>query len=455
MSADRALKLQKHMFDRLSVTEVAVVNNPEYIYSPVEIYPLAPKITRPVGGLCAIVKDMDGTTTTTEPLCIYSQEHMLRKISGKMEKGQWEGLDNAIDYLHIIGNSTTKHIEYLVNKYNTIIDNDRLREAYFEALLWTLTFGRDMSRKSEVKQNLISLNIKEVLEDSILMSFLKNGQHKEECIYYHSCQLSEKYKRKFNCHSFGNRIRVAVDIYYAIYHSILMAIDRGEGRDITEKFYRSSKKRLIKPMPGVAILSLLTKGLLHGESADYIYNLLIQELAEKGGILQEEIITREQFIILIDYFTQNTLKIAVVTSSMAYEADIVLREAFRGIREQINKWNIHENIKRKYILAFDNYKDLYDVVITASDSSEIRLKPHRDLYSIALHQLGINKEDYRKCIGFEDSESGCISIRAAGIGLCIALPFTNTQGHDFNAASYVLHGGLPEFILKNKCMVKI
>lgn len=454
-TADDAVKLQKYLFNELSVVEVAVVNNPDYIYSPIEIYPLAPKIAGPVESLCAIVKDMDGTITTTEPLCLYSQEQVLRRISGKMGKEQWKGLDNKIDYLHIIGNSTTKHIEYLINKYYSMIDDDRLRESYFEALLWTLAFGKDPGRKSEIKQNLMSLNIKEVLEDSILKGILKDREYKEEYIYCHSRQLSERYKGKFNCHGFGNRIRIAMDIYYTVYHSILASIYRGEGSDMANKLLKNSEERLVKPMPGVAVLLLLTKGLLHGEDADYIYEMLAQELSGEGSPLYEGIISREQFIGLINHFNKNTLKIAVVTSSIAYEADIILTEVFRVIREQIQTWGIPESTKRKYILAFENYKGLYDVVVTASDSNEIRLKPHRDLYSIALHRLGINKEDYKRCIGFEDSESGCISIRAAGIGLCIALPFTDTQGHDFNAASHILHWGLPEFILKNKCMVKI
>ena len=52
--------------------EFAVVANPAYIHPPYELYPLAPRITPPVARLAAVVCDMDGTTTTTEPLCLHS-----------------------------------------------------------------------------------------------------------------------------------------------------------------------------------------------------------------------------------------------------------------------------------------------------------------------------------------------------------------------------------------------
>jgi hypothetical protein len=60
--------------------EYAVVKNPGYIHPEYELYPLAPKIKKPVGALTASVMDMDGTTTTTEALCIHSLEFMIRKL---------------------------------------------------------------------------------------------------------------------------------------------------------------------------------------------------------------------------------------------------------------------------------------------------------------------------------------------------------------------------------------
>ena len=91
--------------------------------------------------------------------------------------------------------------------------------------------------------------------------------------------------------------------------------------------------------------------------------------------------------------------------------------------------------------------------MTASDSSEIRLKPHRDLYSLALHGMGVPPDQYDRVAGFEDSESGVIAIRAAGVGCCVALPFTQSAGHDFAAAVHVLKGQFPEVILNHRCFL--
>jgi beta-phosphoglucomutase-like phosphatase (HAD superfamily) len=91
----------------------------------------------------------------------------------------------------------------------------------------------------------------------------------------------------------------------------------------------------------------------------------------------------------------------------------------------------------------------YDAILTASDSSEIRLKPHRDLYSIALHRLGLSPDDFDAVLGLEDSESGLIAIRGAGIGLAVAVPFAQTRGHDLAAAAKINHGGLPELMFED------
>jgi beta-phosphoglucomutase-like phosphatase (HAD superfamily) len=96
---------------------------------------------------------------------------------------------------------------------------------------------------------------------------------------------------------------------------------------------------------------------------------------------------------------------------------------------------------------FSDPARFYDAFVTASDSSEIRLKPHRDLYSIALHTLGVPPERFHRVAGFEDSESGVIAIRAAGIPLCCALPFAMTAKHGFEAATWICPGGMPEVMV--------
>ncbi|HSL89263.1 MAG TPA: hypothetical protein VK870_08175, partial [Ignavibacteriaceae bacterium] len=132
-----------------------------------------------------------------------------------------------------------------------------------------------------------------------------------------------------------------------------------------------------------------------------------------------------------------------------YEADIVLREVFKIIYTKLDKMISESDEKTKLLKRFNNYRNYYDAIVTASDSNEIRLKPHRDLYSIALYKLNVPREKFTQVVGFEDSESGTIAIRAAGIGLSIAVPFAETSGHNLKAATYICKSGLPEVILKH------
>ena len=64
--------------------------------------------------------------------------------------------------------------------------------------------------------------------------------------------------------------------------------------------------------------------------------------------------------------------------------------------------------------------------------------------------MGIPPKRFAQVAGFEDSESGTIAIRAAGIGMCCALPFAMTQDHPFDAATHKCVGGIPEVILREK-----
>jgi len=157
---------------------------------------------------------------------------------------------------------------------------------------------------------------------------------------------------------------------------------------------------------------------------------------------------KRQLLHLSQVFAKKPVKIAVVTSSIFYEANIVLAEVFRVLYREVEDWPVSLRLRKKIRSGFENYKTFYDGCITATDSSEIRLKPHRDLYSMALYQLGISKNDFDEVIGFEDSESGTIAIRAAGIGLCMAVPFSETSHHDFRAATHILPGGVAEAVLK-------
>ena len=131
-----------------------------------------------------------------------------------------------------------------------------------------------------------------------------------------------------------------------------------------------------------------------------------------------------------------------------------MNELFKVISLEIDSWQIPSERKSFLKNKFSRYTNIYDAFITADNSSEIRLKPHRDLYSLALYQLGIPKNKFDQVIGLEDSESGVTAIRSAGIGICVAVPFAKTSGHDLSAATYVLQGGLPELLLYHNLFIK-
>lgn len=424
--------------DKLS-DEFVLIENPDFVHPEYEIIPLAKKVYHPEK-LIAAVMDMDGTTTTTEELCIESLEFMIRKMSGLISNEQWNGLDEN-DYPNIIGNSTTKHIEYLINKYFHLIDKEIAIKSFVEAIRWTLVIGKSEQRKKEVQELLKSFGFGE--EDLSLISM--NDESMEQS--YDFTKIKNLITSKINLDDFSNLVKIGIEIYYYHYHQYLI--------NLSENYNLTSSKKLIEPLPGVAIFLSLIKGLL-GDEAENLTEKLIDDFKRKNPETKESFQIEKVKVILKNlgiYFEKNPLKIAVVTSSIFYEAHIVLSEVFNQMKSEILSWDITDERKLKIIEKFSSYQNFYDVVVTATDAYEFRLKPHRDLYSIALYRLGISKDDFDKVIGFEDSQSGTIAIRAAGIGCCIAVPFPKSRTHNLNAASYILLNGLPEFILKHNCLI--
>jgi len=431
--------------------EFAVVKNPGYIHPEYELYPLAPKIKKPVEALTASVMDMDGTTTTTEALCIHSLEFIIRKLSGRMIKQQWKGLDSVKDYPHIIGNSTTKHVEYLIEKYQKTFIHDQIIKSFLYAAGWTIIYGKDAKRKDEVIQNLKDFNCSALLKDQKLIklnpSSLPDDDDEVQICDYLFSQFSVQFKKS----DFNSLVRIGIDVYYQRYHEILERIKLGEGKFIADNLFGDPEKHLIEAMPGIEIFLPMIKGLITSNEDIYFDQLLIDYEIKSGKKFPKKNIDKKRstFKKLCNYFINDPLKVAVVTSSIFYEADVVLREVFKIIYAKLDKMIPVVDDKIKILNNFKDYRNYYDAVITASDSNEIRLKPHRDLYSIALYKLNIPREKFTQVVGFEDSESGTIAIRAAGIGLSIAVPFAETSGHNLKAATYICKGGLPEVILKH------
>ena len=87
---------------------------------------------------------------------------------------------------------------------------------------------------------------------------------------------------------------------------------------------------------------------------------------------------------------------------------------------------------------------------------EIHRKMHdcaRFVANKAVNGEKITPDEYDRVIGFEDSESGVIAIRAAGVGCCVALPFAQSAGHDLSAAVHVLTGQIPEALLNHNAFL--
>lgn len=434
--------------------EFVVINNPDYVHPDYEIYPMAKKVRHVKGIIPAFVMDMDGTTTTTELLCLHSLEYMIRLFSGRMRKNDWQGLDHVNDYPHIIGNSTTKHVEYLVNKYQNTFIIENLREAFIKAALWTLIHGRDEKRKEEVTNNVINLKLGAMLDDN---RFLKMKQNPCEVTSETLRSFIENYGGSFDTSSSGCLVRAGIDVYYQRYHEILERIKNGEGGMVASEVFQAPGKHLIEPMPGVLAFLSLVKGWIKETDIEYFIPQLLRDYYLRTGKIfpeasQEEV--KQSLRHLARIYTKSPARLALVTSSIFYEADIVMRELMAMLQSQIKSVSMPQPLKSSLMERFSDYRNVYDAFITASDSSEIRLKPHRDLYSIALHKLHIPKDKFNNVAGFEDSESGTIAIRTAGIGLCVALPFAQTKEHNLSSASYVCEGGLPEVLLNHKLFIQ-
>ncbi len=429
--------------------EFALIPNPDYIHPRYEVVPLAPKLAASAGPLVAVVMDMDGTTTTTEELCIHSLEFMVRKISGRMTPAAWVGLDHTLDYPNIIGNSTTKHVEYLITKYRALINPVQLRRSYFYSALWTIVLGQDEQRRAEVKNSLANLGCSDMLSDPQLHQLERTKVFTPDTSDEIVDRFLVKYGEGFRTETVTAIVRAGIDIYYQIYHDILIDMMNGKSDELALKFLGSADRHLIEPMPGIGVALALMKGWLGADAAG-VFETLVAELVNKTGVTYDGTTldaARENFVSLGRYFALHPLKISVVTSSIRYEADIIMGEVCHVIQQQIGTWTIPEETRTMLRRKFSSYRNVYDGFVTANDSSEIRLKPHRDLYSVALHALGIPKEQFCRVAGFEDSESGTFAIRAAGIGLCVAVPFEQSKGHNLTAASHILPGGVPEAII--------
>ncbi|MFA7692835.1 MAG: hypothetical protein WCX86_08050 [Candidatus Hydrogenedentales bacterium] len=421
-----------------------LLKNPPYVFPPYEICPLAPASTILEEGMEAAVMDMDGTTTTTEALCIESLATMVSCMCGKGKAGAFSILSPERDYPHIIGNSTTLHVKYLVTTYGGDISAEGLCRHFIRAAAWNISCGIDPLRAEETRTSLITQGLGEL---SACEDFQQLGHamaHSDNATIETLLDtLTSRWQPRLVMNTLSDLVRIGIEIYYQHYHELLKQFDKNDADHETSQ-------ELIKPMPGIGIALAMMKGLLGeetGKLSDRIRALLPESASTDPTEIQRGLAC---LLPLGRYFQKHPVKLALVTSSIAAEAKIVLKEVFQVIRREIKEWEVSEALRESLHHTFADPATFYDARITADDSSEIRLKPHRDLYSIALHTLGIPPDRFHRVAGFEDSESGVTAIRTAGISLSCAVPFAMTADHGFDAATVVCTGGMPEVILKKR-----
>ncbi len=423
------------------------IPNPSYVFPPYEICPIAALLVAFDRPPVAAVMDMDGTTTTTETLCLHSLEHAVRKAMGPGGT-DWPGLDPQRDFPNVIGNSTTKHVEYLVDAYGARFDTRALGEAFLKAADWTIRHSRDEQRRRQVQINLRQLGAGVAEADSNAHHLAgietESGAGGRTVSETEMDSLARKLERS------DLQVQACIDIYYQRYHEILAAIEAGDRKFLAAIPGVDADRPLIEPMPGVAVTLALLSGDLGGEAGELASQLVTTDSTDTTNGDPESVSTLSR---LGQFFRKHPVRLALVTSSIRCEAEVVMREVFNILRQDAASWPVSVEVRERLERRFSSPDACYDAFVTATDSSEIRLKPFRDLYSIALHQAGVGPEDFDAVIGFEDSQSGTVAIRAAGIGRCVAVPFHETGGHDFDAASVVAHGGLPEVLLKHRFFV--
>jgi beta-phosphoglucomutase-like phosphatase (HAD superfamily) len=437
-------------------TEFARVRNIDYVFAPYELYPLAPPPALPLERIVAFAVDMDGTSTTTEPLALHSLEYMVRRFTGRLTAAEWPGLDRQLDYPYVIGNSNFRHTEFLVGRYRDQIDRGALRKAFIEAVCWTLASMTDPQRRRDIVQNAVKCGLAGLLSDDGFQRVLAGGTVTTDTVG----RLAEPFVRRFGpafeCRHEGELVGAALDVYYMRYHSIMRLIEEGKGEQLSQELLGQPGRHLIEPMPGYDVFVALIKGWL-GPEVDALYEPLREHLLgrpELGHTRAELDGYRPRLVRLAEYFGRQPARLALVTASIAYEAHASMKEVTRVMREQVRTWPVPAACRDRVAERLADYLAVFDAFVNASDACEHRLKPHRDLYSLALHQMSIPKSDYACCVGLEDTEPGIIALRASGIGCAVALPNHDTSRQNYQAAIQVVRGGLPELILARNLLLK-
>lgn len=429
------------------------IRNLDYLFARHTDYPLAPILPSPLGDVAAFAVDMDGTSTTTEPLALHALEYMVRRFTDRPTPREWAGLDPVHDYPYIIGNSNQHHTSFLLDRYCAEYRPAALRKAFIESLAWTLAHLPGTSRAHHVLDTARLCGLgPTILSDAFRVAM---GDADRQ-----PCDVSEKRLQAVIAASTfairtddaGARVRAALDVYYMRYHSILLRVQQGEAAALAGELLGDARRRLIEPMPGYTAFVAVIKGWLGGDVAalrDELSGLPRSAATNTSKVSAGCMAT---LLAAAQHFEKHPAKLALVTASIGFEANVVMDEVRVRMADEVQRWRISGARKERIQDNLADRERVFDAFVTADDACEHRLKPHPDLYSLALHRMGIEPRDYARCVGIEDTEPGIVALRTAGIGCAIALPNHDTRRQDFLAAAHILTGGLSELLLHHHAM---
>jgi hypothetical protein len=393
--------------------DLAFLPNSEEPYPPFDVVSLAPKRATLEGGCAAVLLDMDGTLTTTEPFTCAAMEAALRRMMGS-GGAAWPGLDAQQDHPALIGYSGADNMRYLHARYGQLMEARASALACLEAAHWVFGPEADPATRDGVRGLMEKMGWGGVLEDS---RFQEGGSAALNAL---SATLPLPPVDRLDL--FGP---MGLTVYVHEYHALLARLEE------------EPPGALIGPMPGAAELLALISGSLGAEAG-----ALAEQLGGYPG--GEERLTR-----LGEAFAAAPAKTALVTSSTAFEAGHALSAVFRAARKDVMDWPVRDETRAHILARFQSPASTFDVVITSSDLPPFAFKPRRDPYALALRRLGVGESGLTRVIGFEDTAPGIIALRGAGVGCAVALPFTGTAAHDFSVAAAIAQGGLPQVLAQH------
>ena len=414
--------------------EFAILENPGLAFPDLDVAPMARKQHTLTSGLGFVLLDMDGTVSLTEDLCCQAMEEMLRRMSG-MGFDQWPGLDRLKDYPALIGYSGLKNFQYLTHVYGNMLSEPHSVRAYIEAAAWNMGRHADPEVRESLGRRWARPDLLAVSADPRFAA-LRDGpglSPPESGLLVDG--LAQDFGERLRRILHDDQAHLGLTIYSENYHRRLSACTG------------APEAAQLLPTPGVGLFMALVKGSLGADVRGCTRFLM--EMSSDAPATSLRGSSQERLEAMARLFSENPARVALVTSSSAYEAGHVLRHVFHRLSQEAEIWGLGDHAVRRIQGAFADPARFFDVIVTSGEIPATRLKPHRDPYALALRRLGVASGGLARVVGFEDTEPGIVSLRCAGVGLAVALPLAETAAHDFGSAAHVVRGGFPEVILRH------